>query len=567
VWDYKVALAGKEFQFLQSDLLRQNKNKIGNNLWLGWGFRWQPRHTQRAQEVMRHDIDDLHAPNWFLRLRGVQFDPRKSRGLPWIHGLEEKETDVTVPWDALEGHTGIVATTGSIKTTLFGLVIYQMALRGDTVIVIDPKGDKDLEQICQRTATLLGDPGKYLYMHPAFPKKSVRLDTLKNWDRPTQVASRIKSMLSDSDDNFVNFVWEAVSNITSAMEYVGQRPTYATLLDNIGELANSERLLERVLRRYLQENVTSWEQLIAARKREAETGRLKLRGDLKNHDLIAMIDYFNNEIDPTVKPREISGLIRTVMANREWWGKMIVTLTPLLTKLTSGDLSDLLAPRYDDIEDTRPIFDLKKVIAGNYIFYCGLDSLSDPTIGKALASAVISDASNVAGEIYNYGEIDVRGKAGTRRVHVLIDEWGDAAGAEAAIQVANKGRGAGFVLWIAGQTFADLVDAFGDQAKAKRLWGNLNNLIVGATMDGDTIKLVQERLIMTATKQVSVSQGQGSKTEDTGLEYSGNRSESMSDKETELFPPSLLPNLPNLHYLAIVNRGTVIKGRIPKLIL
>jgi conjugal transfer pilus assembly protein TraD len=58
----------------------------------------------------------------------------------------------------------------------------------------------------------------------------------------------------------------------------------------------------------------------------------------------------------------------------------------------------------------------------------------------------------------------------------------------------------------------------------------------------------------------------GSKTEDVGLEFSANQSESVSEKTVEIFPRSLLPQLQDLHYIGFFNRGELIKGRIPVIV-
>ncbi|MFX8184067.1 TraM recognition domain-containing protein, partial [Acinetobacter baumannii] len=84
----------------------------------------------------------------------------------------------------------------------------------------------------------------------------------------------------------------------------------------------------------------------------------------------------------------------------------------------------------------------------------------------------------------------------------------------------NKARGAGVKLILAGQTFSDLVVKLGgDKAMALRVMGNMNNLIVGATNDGDTLDMIQSKIGETVIERVSSSQGSGQKTEDAGLEY------------------------------------------------
>ncbi len=48
------------------------------------------------------------------------------------------------PLKHTEGHSLIVGTTGSGKTRMFDILISQAILRGEAVIIIDPKGDKEM---------------------------------------------------------------------------------------------------------------------------------------------------------------------------------------------------------------------------------------------------------------------------------------------------------------------------------------------------------------------------------------------------------------------------------------
>ena len=146
---------------------------------------------------------------------------------------------------------------------------------------------------------------------------------------------------------------------------------------------------------------------------------------------------------------------------------------------------------------------------------------------------------------------------------MIVDEWRDVA-CEPMIQQANKGRGAGFMIWAMGQTFSDLVDKFGGNiARARTFIGNMNNLIIGATQDPDTMDMIVNKLGETSIIVKSRSSGMGSKTEDVGLEFSANQSESVQEKTVEIFPRALLPQLQDLHYVGFFNRGELVKGRIP----
>lgn len=579
---YKLSLSGKEIVIMKTTELQKVMPKLGENLWLGWGYRWEPRHTQRAYEVLKRDLDDVYPPTWWLKWMGKPNDPRQAKGLPWVHGLDMKESDVLLPLESLKGHCAIIATTGAIKTRLAALIIFQLALRGDCVLVIDPKGDRDLREICRQAAVLAGHPERFLMLHPAFASESVRLDLVKNWDQVSQVASRITMVLgSQESDNFKEFCWMAVHRITNGMKYVGRRVSLYNLKTSMESRVSVEKLTENALRKFFKDECP---QLLEAVEKEINAANSaggkrqvnKNAVETNSPELSAMIKVFLSAVPESqdeanltglpTKPEEVRGLVAILEANKEWFGKMIVSITPLLTKLTTDDLRGLLSPDYEDINDTRPIMDGKRLVEGNHIFYMGTDTLADESVGKAMSTMMLAELSSVAAEIYNHGVGSKDDGSQPRRVHVVVDEWRDAA-CEPMIQQANKGRGAGFFIWAMGQTFSDLVDKFGgNTARARTFIGNMNNLIVGATQDPDTMDLIIDKLGETSIIVKSQSSGMGSKTEDVGLEFSANQSESITEKSVEIFPRSLLPKLQDLHYIGFFNRGELIKGRIPVIV-
>ncbi len=579
----KLSLIGKPVAFITTAQLLKSLPALGPNLWLGWGYRWEPRHTRRAHEVMKRDLADIYPPQWVLRMLGEKRNPANERGMQWIHGLEPQEQDVVAPFEALKGHCAVIATTGSIKTRLVSLIVFQLVARGDTVIVIDPKGDPELRAICKACASAVGEPERFLMMHPAFASQSTRMDLLKNWDRVSQVASRVSLVLSAQEDStFKEFCWNAVHSITNGMKYVGRRVSIATLKTSMQSRVSVERLAEEALIKFFRDEAPSLKDRIQEEinkqgfKGAPPRGKASFVVETGSVELTAMIQVFNKDLGEdhadarrrgvVEKPEEIKGLIAILEANKEWFGKMIVSITPMLTKLSTDDLRGLLSPDYEDLEDKRPIMDMMRVVKGRHILYVGTDSLADPSVGHALAAMTLADLSAVGAEIYNHGTEGDEGKE-QRRIHVIVDEWGDVM-CEPLIQQANKGRGAGMFIWALGQTLSDLVDAFGgNDAKAHRFMGNMNNMIVGATQDQATMEMVAEKFGTTAIDVRSQSQATGSRSEDTGLEFSVNRGESITERVTELFPPSLLPGMPDLQYVAMLNRSEFIKGRIPVLTL
>lgn len=572
----KMALIGRKVELMPAENLLKAMPKIGPNLWLGRGWRWEPSHTALAYEVMKRDITDVYPPDWLLKLLKIKRKPAEERGLQWIHGLEAEESDVLVPMDALKGHCAIIATTGAIKTRLAALIITQLVAKGDVVIVIDPKGDHELREICRLASAHTGNSDKFMMLHPAFASKSIRLDMLKNWDRVSQVASRISLVLgSQEGDSFKDFCWSAVHKLTNGIKYLGRRVNLFTLKTSMESRSAVEHLAYDALKKFFAEEAPQLKDRVQQELNKlAAAKRAPKKGEVETGiaELTAMIMVFLTDVPETaeearelglpVKPEEVRGLVSILEANKEWFGKMIVSITPMLTKLTTDDLNELLSPDYTDVEDERPIMDMKRIVEGKHVLYIGTDALADPSVGKAMTAMALADLASVAAEIYNHGLEGDKGEE-PRRIHLIVDEWGDAM-CEPLVQQANKGRGAGVFIWALGQTFADLVVAFGgDVSSAKRFMGNMNNLIVGAVQDPDTIQMVTEKFGMTAITMYGESKGVGSKTEDTGMEFSANHGMSESDQRTELIPPDLLPQMPDLQYFALLNRSFKYKGRIP----
>ena len=83
---------------------------------------------------------------------------------------------------------------------------------------------------------------------------------------------------------------------------------------------------------------------------------------------------------------------------------MIATLLPILGMLTGSALADLLSPDPTDINDSRPCTQTTALIEQQKVMYFGLDSLSDPMVGKSIGQLLLADLAAVAGDRYNYSQ-------------------------------------------------------------------------------------------------------------------------------------------------------------------
>ncbi|HIC1509836.1 TPA: AAA family ATPase [Klebsiella pneumoniae] len=82
----------------------------------------------------------------------------------------------------------------------------------------------------------------------------------------------------------------------------------------------------------------------------------------------------------------LDGLRSAVRYDRTYFDKIVASLLPLLEKLTTGKTAELLSPDYQDIDDTRPIFDWEQIIRKKAVVYVGLDALSDSEVASAVGN-------------------------------------------------------------------------------------------------------------------------------------------------------------------------------------
>lgn len=571
-WDFKVALSGRKFYVLpMDDLIDSMKD---GQMWLGKGWDWKPVHTQRCTEALKRDIEEFLPPAWYMKLKGIPAY-KNVVGQPWIHGLNSKEDDVQVDIDAIEGHVLCYGTTGAGKTRLLESVTTQYILRGvktgSCTIIIDPKGDKELAKIAKDACVEAGMPEKFVSFHPAFPSTSIRLDPLKNWTRKTQIASRIAMLMGDGSgsDSFVQFAWRAINMVAEGLLYVGARPNLKLIKRYVA--GGPDDLMFQVLEHFFEKKCEGWQSLIQALIAEVRNSKGKFPTKLNpsaTPELIAYVHYYKTMVLEADKDESVNSLLELTEHPREHYGKVIVNILPILQMLTSDDLGSMLSPDAEDFDDTRPIFDSGKLIEGGYCVYIGLDSLSDATVGSALAGILIADLAAKAGEIYNYGDKDEDKdkdkKKGNRRIHMIVDEAAEVVN-QPLIQLLNKGRGSGFVIWLLTQTYPDFIAKMGSEPKARQILGNCNNMIALRTIDSPTQQYITERFGKTYIKQVNTSYTGASRSDDVGMAQTGGVSQSSSETEVDIIPPSILGRLPAMNYIALVAGGRIIKGRLPKL--
>lgn len=557
VWKKKACLQGRGTRLVKYDLIQNKMNLQEDSVWFGKGWEWKPQHSQQVFELLKSDIDAIKPPAFYSALQNL-FDRnwiRVKKGAPWIHGLEIQDNDINIPIEYLEGHTLVFGTNGSLKTRLLDLVVSQAVMRGEVCYIIDPKGDRDLRHRAEMACKFAGREDNFFVFHPAFTKTSVRIDPLKNWTRPTELASRISALIPSETggDAWTAFSWRAINLVTQGLIEIDERPNLRKLLKYIE--GGVDPLVLETLKNYMRKNVENWELVTRPYIERAKSVKNRPSPTTPN-EVIGLVAYYKENCQHAKPSGIVDGLVSMYEHNRDHFGKMVATLIPVLSMLCSGELGDLLSPDPADINDDRPILDTSKAIAMGSVVYIGLDSLSDSTVGAAIGSIVLADLTSVAGRIYNFEE-------NPKRVNIFVDEAAEVVNVP-FVQMLNKGRGAGFNVFFVAQTLPDFIAKTQNEPMARMILGNANNLIVGRIKERQTQDFVIETIGKTYVQSAMESQSTAAMGSDGDVtNFTGGYGERLTDTEYDKIPAELLGMIPDLEYIANFAGGRIFKGKIP----
>ena len=552
----RASLSGSKVTFMTFDELSKIMKGHADDLWLGFGFRWWPEHSQRLYELMKLDWTKLQLPLWLIRfLLPHQALPEEAAGLPIIHGVSKTDESLFRPLKNFEGGLCLCGTTQAGKGVYLSHLVAQAIARGDVVIVIDPKHSSRLKDNILNACRASGrdDP---LTFHPAFPDTGVRLDPMHSFTNATEIASRIRQAFPPNmDESFANFAWMAVNAIAQGLIALEIRPTLPLIAKyvRLGIYDLLEPLLERHAREYA---TPDWQKHYFDLKEKA--GRPPM--PTVSERLMVLVALYETELHQEAPAPAIDGLIEVFRHNREHYSKITASLLPILSMLTTGKLADSLSPTLTNPHDTRPVMNLEKVISGGHVLYIGLDSMPNPTVASTLAGIWLADLANIAGRRYNLGLSALNYK----RISLFIDEVSNVINVP-LIEILNKGAEFGIQTTCAMQTIADLAHRMGSIEAAHVVLGNLNNLIALRTKDQMTQKFVVETLGKTyiANQTLSIN---NRASDNLSPDYHSGLTRQMNTELEPIFPPEFLGKLPNCEAIVQVSAGYVYKTRCPILV-
>jgi conjugal transfer pilus assembly protein TraD len=180
----------------------------------------------------------------------------------------------------------------------------------------------------------------------------VRLDFTFNWQKPTEIASRIQSIMPpDTAGAFSAFGWDAVNVVVQGWSRLEERPNLVKLTKYI------EGGIEPVLEARCAASTTRPSARLARTARDAQAPargppRQPARpSEAASADLMAFVAYYEHQVAQNQRDKVIDAQVRTFRHNREHYQKITANLLPILSMLTSGDLGKSLSPDPFDADD------------------------------------------------------------------------------------------------------------------------------------------------------------------------------------------------------------------------
>lgn len=592
VWRYQRNLKRMPVYAISSQELPVSKKW----LFLGKGFLWTSKHTQRLRDLdLSYNLAYRYPSKLYHHIRQLEFqwenlpflkpiaalltknsvlNPVRPYpdigGEPCIHGVSETESDVTLSLIERAGHVVVIGTTGVGKTRFAELLIAQDIRRGDVVMVLDPKGDSALLRRIYIEAKLAGRENDVRIIHLGFPEYSCLYNSVGSFTKITQVATRITNGLPSTGEAaaFKEFAWKYVNLVAKTLLAMSIRPTYALInfyITKFDELlvrycddimSKLDLEYHRWIKHYMKEkkqsstsdgNKPTRKKAVLAYAEQLSERRYA-QGDYKN-DLLA-------------------DLLATCRLDKTYYDKITASVGPLLEKLTTGDIADLLSPHYDTVDDQRPILDWLQVIRKKQIVYIGMDALTDEVVSSTVGNAMLSDLVSVAGHIYNYG-LDYGFKGLLQddtplpRINLHSDEFNEVIGNE-FIPLLNKARGAGFNVIAYTQTWSDVEARLASTAKAGQVAGNLNVSILFRTKEAKTVNMLLEQLPKVPIYRVLPASGSSDTPHgEQGVFYQSTNEDRFTQVDVPLIDQNDVLNLPKGQAFCLLEGGKLHKIRVP----
>ncbi len=173
-----------------------------------------PMLLKKANEEKKFDTELQIKPNLTHIGKGQRLDK--------LNHLEPAE-DIFLEFKERHVHEGTVGTTNTGKTVLARAKIISDIHNGYSVLVIDPKGDKDLKLAIFEAARETNRLDDFIYISPLFPNLSEKINPFANFIMIEEVVSHLVAPIITDEPFFRNIAEEFARILVKALHYLEQK--------------------------------------------------------------------------------------------------------------------------------------------------------------------------------------------------------------------------------------------------------------------------------------------------------------------------------------------------------
>lgn len=357
---------------------------------------------------------------------------------------KENLLDIYQDDDNRPNHTFVFGSTGVGKTRLLEGLMEQDIKKGQSVVIIDPKGDiglfskmVEMAKKCQREQDLM-------FISTIFPKYSLKINPLNNYFIDEEIISNIISGVPAKDEFFLKVAQETTTAIVKSL----------VLLRKIN--GNDEPItFEEVAK------------------------KAHYRGIESLKDELDSIESCNEDTDLNADLIRIKSLLEQVMSsNQDYFSKVTTTLRTTLSEMSVGNIGKIIGnvktnKFIDRLEEDKPV-----------LLYVMTGSMVTRESSSILAKIVVSMIQCCVGRVISSG------KSFTHRLNIYIDESASVLyrGIETLYA---QGRSSNINLTGLTQSKADLIAAIGDDA-ADRILDLTNTKIIMRINEQKSAKMISD---------------------------------------------------------------------------
>lgn len=505
----KLAALGASVKFsrtIEEIEAEKARRHAEDRLYLGEGFVWGPEHAQAY-----HEIATLPEKEKYFS----QLSPEG--GSPYIHALGSYiDSRADQPQiHLLPEHTALIGSTGVGKTRAFEVIIAQLINRGDPVIIIDPKSDKDLLDVTYQCCMSANCTDRFQFFSLAHPQVSARMNPCANYSTPGEIAGRITSIMPNEGNSrpFVDFCYDVLSSTAHVLILIQKEITLKNLY-YYAVLQRQKLLLEAMEYR-------------------------------ANHTLL---EHHAAQLDEAIAELEVK-----ISHDAAHFQKMTTSLLPVLGSLTSGNVGAMLNP-----EKPTEALTWERILREKMILYMSLASMKDSYVSQNIGKLFVQDFVSFIGTAYTR-------QSAHEPKHLVVDEAASII-YEGYVDIANKCRAAGVHLYLGLQTTAD-IEAKISEPVQRQIYGLIANKLYMRVLDLAQAEELADALgkcvVPQSTKTRNLSGSLKGPDLQSGDLYRSGFSERMDMVETELLPLPVLSSLPRGQAILVTQGYPPIKLRIP----